>query len=128
VVGGVTSFTTFTTAAPLHLAQCRARPGTGFGFARGNESSGFGVQLSLLGTAAPAGSDATMMEVFHIESGGKSFFVNDVSINGERGGMVIGSAPGYYSDIYHNLYYGGSPATWRNTSQGPASGSQSPAR
>jgi hypothetical protein len=42
----------------------------------------------------------------------------DLNIRGTSGGLGIGSIPGYYSDFYYNLYYGGSPATWRNTAQG----------
>ncbi len=84
-----------------------------------NESSGFGVQLSLLGTGAPAGSEAGLLEAFHIDGDAKAYFVNDVSVNGDRGGLLLGSSPGYHSMVWHNLYWGGNPATWRNIQQGP---------
>ncbi|HNQ90498.1 MAG TPA: hypothetical protein PKM73_17935 [Verrucomicrobiota bacterium] len=87
-----------------------------------NEPSGFGVQLSLLETGAPAGSDASLQEVFHIDQGGKAYFVNDVSIQGGlnfRDVCQVGTISGYYTEFSHNLYWDGSASVMRNRSTGP---------
>jgi hypothetical protein len=105
-----------------------------------NEPGGFSFQVSPLPTDAPPGTPANLISALRINSTGNvgigiwdptakldvagpikatgMDLAGDFRIRGTSGGFLIGSAPGYYSDIWHNLYWAGDPA-WRNTSQGP---------
>lgn len=103
---------------PATFRNTAQGPGTRLWIRGGaNQPAGFGVQLSQLATDAPAGSDANLMNAFQIDSDGKAYFINDVSINGERGGLLMGSSPAYHSMLWHNLHW--TPDGWVNTAPGP---------